>query len=66
MAETIEYTLNCRPLADATNAELFAEWNAGMFFDAIEGLTEDRAIRLKAIEAEMDRREWPDEPEAQP
>jgi hypothetical protein len=57
MSEAI--TVKGKPLAECSDDELSREWEAGMFFDAQEGLTEQQAARMKALEAEIEKRPPP-------
>ena len=54
MTEAI--TIKGKPLAECTVNELHAEWEAGMYFDAAEGLSPEQSARLVAIEREMANR----------
>lgn len=57
---TEEYTIKGKPLSECTDAELCAEWEAGMWFDCQEGLTKAQEAKHLAVEQEMTRRERPD------
>lgn len=52
-----DHLLNGRPLAEATDEELSKEWNAAMVWESMcEVWTPEDEARMKAIEAEIDRR----------
>lgn len=42
---------------EMTDDELYAQWEAGMYFDVTVGLTDEQEAHHAAIEAEMKRRE---------
>lgn len=53
---TDTHTIKGKPLAEASDDDLRAEYDAGQWLDCQEGLTPDQEARLLAVEAEMAKR----------
>lgn len=51
-----EITVKGRSLAECSDADLYAEWEGGMYLDCSEGLTPEQEARMIAIEREMAKR----------
>lgn len=53
----MDITIKGKPLVSCTDDDLVTEWQAGMWFEAQQGLTPQQLERVQSIEAEMKRRE---------
>lgn len=52
-------TIHDVPLKDASDREVYLEWEGGMYLDSAYGLTTEQDERLTAVERELMSREQP-------